>query len=205
MDLQAKYFNIWIQKCDFIKKKKIFLPKSIISEAMPVLENKHLEPMSSNSLEKQKSTTGVITEVVSKSRPTPRKPSFLDSVDLTNSNSDEYPMSLEINCTPSDIEKIENYKPIEIQVECIMPRQVQIKPQNICLLPPSAFSSITTIEQHTHSIQSISSSGHKKNMNEIRKLVSPDKPAKKKKQDDLELVELKKKLESLEFKSEKLK
>jgi len=206
MDLQAKYFNIWLQKCDFFKNKKILPSKYVLPVVSEHLKRPLQEADSSSSLEKRELTTGVIGELVSRPRPAPRKPSFLDSVDLTTSSSaGDHPKSLEVNYAISEDEKAGSSMPIEIEIECS--QSPKVRPQGVCLLPPSAFSSVTTIECQMQSIQTTTSITHEEIVSEatIRKFVSPEKAVRKKIQNEQELVEFKKKLESLGIKTEKLK
>ncbi len=206
MDLQAKYFNIWLQKCDFFKNKKILPSKYVLPVVSEHLKRPLQEADSSSSLEKRELTTGVIGELVSRPRPAPRKPSFLDSVDLTTSSSaGDHPKSLEVNYAISEDEKAGSSMPIEIEIQCS--QSPKVRPQGVCLLPPSAFSSVTTIECQMQSIQTTTSITYEEIVSEatIRKFVSPEKAARKKIQNEQELVEFKKKLESLGIKTEKLK
>ena len=72
-------------------------------------------------------------------------------VDLTASSSvGNHLTSLEVNYVTSEDEKAGRFMSIGMEIECS--QSLKVRPQDVCQLPPSAFSPVTTTECQMQSI-----------------------------------------------------
>lgn len=218
-DLQAKYFNIWLNKCNFIKNKKPLNSSDSTNQTL-IISSKTDFVIESNTLEHKEITTGILTDLGSRSRPAPRKPSFLiDSVDMTNKDlkpvlEEELPKRLEINVAKSD-----NLSPKSTEIQIELERSVQpvARQLQMVLLPPSAFTSVKTVEcimQSTQSVSHISNREFSSDLGQIvqtvtkpndQGLASASSASVAKRKSDRDLIDFKKRLENLTIKTDKLK
>jgi hypothetical protein len=210
-DLQMKYFRIWYNKCKFNLSKTIVIePKVVrfnheISNGITLTKREDL---------KDSTYVSVKLDVQSKVRPAPRKPIFLnESTDLTPKL---LPETKSIN--------LPKIKEIEVKQELTFNKAI--------LLPPSAFassreepncdretslvsSSLSTIDRNEmsfelknlmsfHDVSIPLNSDRSTKDNEASSYVKPRKD-RSKIQYGNELIKLKKRLENLSKKSEKLK
>lgn len=128
LDLEIKYFNLWLSKCKFYKQKKTV-------QINPVVEQNDFKyTIRKDSSLKQKEVFSESTLIVkdisfSSNRPKPKKPTFLiDSIDLSNKSK-----KIENLVIPSEnlYEPIISPKPIV--------SSIQAELSNLNLLPPTAF------------------------------------------------------------------
>lgn len=224
IQLQSKYFNIWLEKCNFFKNKKRTIQ---IQPSTSHRQQQTHQIAESTTLEHKEMITGVLTEICSKPRPAPRKPSFLiDSIDI-NTNPAIASIQNSFNTNTDYTAIINPVKSVEFD-EPIQPANppALVKKSPTVLLPPSAFSSVTISTgddnqkstRHTAESSTISprltqlpiASGSKVSMASNCTNISLKKKANERRrqeqvQKDLELIELKKMLENLAIKSENLK
>lgn len=116
-DLENKYFNLWLSKCEFYKHKK---PASLTQKEIfvEIKESPSLEKM-----QEMSRTISVVDTLSPVSRPPPRKPVFLlQSLDTNQ------PLKAEIKNENEEAEREENFTKFEIKPK-----------SSVILLPPSAF------------------------------------------------------------------
>ena len=198
LDLQAKYFKIWLKNCEFVAAKQTAKVKVDSQKPVFIVET--------HSLEQTELITG-LKMVNSKARPAPRKPSFLiDSIDFNNKC--QHNNEVIVNASSSKL--IQESKAI-----LLPPSAFTSLPQKSASLnflnPIQVASNIVTEEVQT--VLDIKTTSHLNATN----LVSPQGSCSsidtvnlqvKKKQphvNENELIDFKKRLENLSIKSEKLK
>lgn len=228
VELETKYFYIWLNKCKFKslprrEDKKLTKIKNLLS-GYNLKKSAILEDIS---LDKKENISGPTTifknlDSCGKKRPAPRKPAFIESIDCNKSN-------LEAVKIVETIE-IDNNKLIE---ECHLniPKEVSV---SAVLLPPSAFLNCKLISQNDTEIsenqfkndaknelksssmsticnvevyKEINFGKSMTNLNFINSSSSTslNQDIKRNLNRENELVTLKKKLETLTIKSDKLK
>lgn len=227
VELEAKYFYLWLNKCKFKslpkrEDKKINKIKNLLSE----FNSKKSAILDDISLDKKENISGPTTifknlDSCAKKRPAPRKPAFINSIDYSNSNLEAEKI----------VETIEiNDKLIEEQ-HLNVPKEVSVNP---VLLPPSAFLNCKLNSQNDSAISDNQCDNELKNdlksssMSTICNIevykeinfgksmtnlnfinsnssISLNHDKKKSSNKENELVNLKKKLEMLTQKSDKLK
>lgn len=227
IQLQSKYFNIWLEKCNFFKNKKCTVLIQLPTSHQQQQQTQQI--VESSSLEHKEMITGVVSDLCPKPRPAPRKPSFLiDSIDInTNPTTTrvQSPFNTNIEFTEiiNPIKAVDFNKPIEV----VNPSAPAVKKSPTVLLPPSAFTSVTIVtgdESQKSTINVVetspisprlnklplSASGSTVSMASNCTNISLKKKANERRrqeqvQKDLELMEFKKMLENLAIKSENLK
>ncbi len=206
-ELESKYFYLWTSKC------KINLVKAMKSAPKPIVNKKDSKSnrfADDFSLEKRENITGTsclkkveknqsdfVSDMVIKSRPAPRKPKFLlDSVDSSapvNQINQEEPIGLlPVNNNADQVFLIPptvfaqsasnisyTYSPVSHSSFMSPVVDNYVKPPEIIIQSPSLFN------------QNLETSNCEKNGDKIQK--------------EFELVELKKRLENLSAKTDKLK
>lgn len=223
IQLQSKYFNIWLEKCSFFKNKKrtllIQLPASHQQQQQQIVE--------SSTLEHKEMITGVLSDLCPKPRPAPRKPSFLiDSIDI-NTNPTTTRVQSPFNTNIEFTEIINPIRSVDLNepIEVVNPPAPAKKSPTV-LMPPSAFTSVTIVtgdESQKSAINVVETSPISPRLNKLPLAsgstvlmasnctnISLKKKANERRrqeqvQKDLELIEFKKMLENLAIKSENLK
>jgi len=223
--LQSKYFNIWLEKCNFFKNKKRIIRIPALKEPQSTKQI-----VESSTLEHKEIITGVKSDLVCKPRPAPRKPSYLiDSIDV-NTNppiSNTQPFDTHMNFAEmiNPIKSIELNEPAEVFDKEALPIQM-VKKNPTVLLPPSAFSSVNIFNDNNKQaingpnvektsptlclnklpIASCSSVSIVSNCTNLSvKLKTIERKRQEQTQKELELIEFKKMLENLAIKSDNLK
>ena len=177
----------------------------------------------SNSLEHKEATTGILSDLGQKSRPAPRKPSFLiDSIDNSNS-----PTSIKIEIAepipqPITITKtVTFYESTEVLNKSIESEDISVKKKpksSPILLPPSAFTNITKSPEPLSQTTSMSCLSNRENSPgnstkescfklNLKNCASTSSFCQepKKTRNDFDLMNFKKRLENLSIKAENLK
>lgn len=226
-ELEAKYFSIWLNKCKFrllpkIEDKKITKIKNLLYD----VKSKKLAILDDISLNKKEKISGPTTlfknlDSKTKSRPAPRKPAFIESIDYSKGNLE----------TEKIVETIEIDNDLTEERNLNIPKEVIVNP---VLLPPSAFfnpklnspndsaysenqvnnepdnglksSSMSTIcNTEVYKEINFGKSITNLNVTNSSSTASLNKETKKTYNKDNELINLKKRLETLAIKSDKLK
>ena len=244
VELEYKYFHIWLSKCRFssLKKEVNINPNHLSKVKVDSIVVK-------TTLEKSDKLNddyyaSIKCDQLTKIRPPPRKPMFLnDSIDFSNSNSST---SQDIYLTTPKMDKILEVSNFSTKIDSPI---IQIPKPTTVLLPPSAFitpiinnnanneqfsyqktqiesrvitpspgSTLSTVSQEEimfelnlkkiNSVPDLNLVGdvtNRTSMSESNKIVQKKQKTTKTKQEQLELVELKKRLEIISIKSDNLK